>query len=381
MKKSLSALQLVVFLLIYCGHASGQPSRQPAFLVTNNGDTLHGWIVYRGWEQMPRSIQFSLDSLSKRTVTYSATDLRYCQIAGAEAYEKAIISKDSLTNDTVLLRLLVRGQKLSLYKLGSEQFFIRARDGAYEEATAFALNAYAEKYDLSSLFPQINAAGTDESALIKIIITLNGNDRPETFTKPVIANKLHWFFGAGAGISNMSISGDKSYLGQIGFSNPVAAPYLLLGFDYLFSRGVGPWGLRLEVSYFQATYKASGVSTGTELDHINYTLEQHNFSPAAYVLCHFINRRQLRIYAAAGAGANFSSYPQNTYHETFPSSTTTDNYATMNRFWLSANLKLGIILNNRFEVGAATVLGNYSQEEAYSFDPHTLFFWLGYRLR
>jgi hypothetical protein len=53
----------------------------------------------------------------------------------------------------------------------------------------------------------------------------------------------------------------------------------------------------------------------------------------------------------------------------------------MNRFWLSANLKLGIILNNRFEVGAATVLGNYSQEEAYSFDPHTLFFWLGYRLR
>ena len=186
MKKSLSALQLVVFLLIYCGHASGQPSRQRAFLVTNKGDTLHGWIVYKGWEQMPRSVQFSLDSLSQRTVTYRATDLRYCQIAGAEAYEKAIIPKDSLTNDTVLLRLLVRGQKLSLYKLGSEQYFIRVRDGAYEEATAFALNTYAEKYDLSSLFPQINAAGTDESALIKIIITLNGNDRPETFTKPVM---------------------------------------------------------------------------------------------------------------------------------------------------------------------------------------------------
>ena len=381
MKKSLSALQLVVFFLIYCGNSLGQPSRQRAFLVTNNGDTLHGWIVYKGWERMPRSVHFSQDSLSKRTVTYRSTDLRYCQIGGAEAYEKAIIPKDSLASDTVLLRLLVRGPKLSLYKLGSEQYFIRVRDGAYEEASAFRLNTYAEKYDLSSLFPRINAAGTDESKLIKIVITLNGNDRAETFTMPVIANKLHWFFGAGAGISDMSISGDKSYLGQIGFSNTIAAPYLLLGFDYLFSRGVGPWGLRLEVSYFQATYKASGVSTGTELDHINYTLEQHNFSPAAYVLCHFINRRQLKIYAAAGIGANFSGYPQNTYHETFPSSSTTYNYADMTGFWLSANLKLGIILNNRFEVGAATVLGNYSQEEAYSFDPHTMFFWVGYRLR
>ena len=122
MKKSLSFLQLVIFFLIYCGHSLAQPSRQRVFLVINNGDTLHGWILYKGWEGVPKSIDFSLDSLSKQTITYRATDLRYYQIGRAEAYEKAIIPKDSLTSDTVLLRLLVRGSRLSLYKLGSEQF-------------------------------------------------------------------------------------------------------------------------------------------------------------------------------------------------------------------------------------------------------------------
>jgi hypothetical protein len=196
----------------------------------------------------------------------------------------------------------------------------------------------------------------------------------------LLANKLHLFLGVGALVSNLSISGDKSYLGQIAFNKTSISPCFLLGVDYLFSSGVGPWGIRLEASYFSATYKASGVSTGTSLDHINYTLEQRNFSSNGYLLYHFINRHQIRLYAAAGVGANFSSYPQNTYQESFPSSKTTYNYATMNGFWLSGNLKLGVILAHRLELGAATILGNYSKELAYSFDPRTTLFWVGYRL-
>lgn len=379
MKKASATLALISCFLLLSAASLCQPSMQRVFLVTNDGDTLHGWIKYMGWERVPRSVDFGPDSLAKHLVTYEVADLRYMAIAGAEAYERAVVSKDSLPSDTVFLRLLIKGQKLSLYKLSSEQFFVRVKDGDYEQATALALKTYAEKFDLSSLFPQIDAAGIDENALVKIVLALNGNAGSSTFTKPVIANKLHWFFGVGALVSTMSISGDKSYLGQIDFNNTAVSPYLLLGLDYLFSSGIGPWGIRLEASYFSATYKASGVSTGTSLDHINYALEQRNLSSSGYLLYHFINRHQIRVYAAAGVGANFSTYPQNTYQESFPSSTTTYNYATMNGFWLSANLKVGVILTHRLELGAATILGNYSKELAYSFDPRTTVFWAGYR--
>jgi len=372
-------LSLISLFLFFSVTSLCQPSMQRVFLVKNDGDTLRGWIKYKGWERIPRSVDFGQDSLAKHLVTYEVADLHYMAIAGVEAYERAVMAKDSLARDTVFLRLLVKGQRLSLYKLSSEQFFVRVKDGDYEQATAFTLKTYAEKFDLSSLFPQIDAAGTDESALVKIVLVLNGNAGAATFTKPVITNKLHCFLGIGALVSNMSISGDKSYLGQIAFNNTAVSPYFLLGLDYLFSSGVGPWGIRLEASYFSATYKASGVSTGTSLDHINYTLEQRNFSSNWYLLYHFINRHQIRVYAAAGVGANFSSYPQNTYSESFPSSTTTYNYATMNGFWLSANLKVGVILTHRLELGAATILGNYSKELAYSFDPRTTVFWAGYR--
>ena len=381
MKKSLSVLQLVLFFLFLSASSFSQPTMQRAFLVTGAGDTLRGWIQYKGWEGVPRSVGFGPDSLTRHLVTYRVADLRYMEIAGAEAYERAVLPKDSLGSDTVFLRLLVKGQKLSLYRESSEQFFVRENGGTYAEASALTLKTYAEKSGQSQLFAQIYAAGTNERELVKIVLLLNGTGGGVSYTRPVTPNKLHWFVGAGAGVSSLSISGDKSYLGQIAFSGPVVVPYLLAGFDYLFSNGVGPWGFRLEASYFSATYKAGGVSTGTDLDHINYTLEQRNFAASGYVLYHFINRHRIRLYAAAGVGANFSGYPQNTYHETFPSSTTTYDYATMNSFWLSANLKLGVILTGRFELGAATILGNYSKELGYSFDPQTMLFWVRYWLR
>ena len=367
--------------------AFGQARTEPAFVVLNNGDTIRGWVNYKGWEHSPRSIEFSRDSTNYRFTIYRAPDIRYFEIAEAEAYERAVVRKkvinpaDSLTTDTLLLRLLVKGRKLSLYEESSDQFFVNEEGGIFEEVSPFILKSYAQKYELTSLFPQIDAAGTSQEDVVRIVLALNGSSGAVTYGKPVMPNRLHWYLGVGGGTSGMSISGDKSYLGQISFSNTTVAPYLLLGFDYLFSKGVGPWGIRLEVAYFGATYKASGFSTGTELDHIDYTLDQRNISLAVYALYHFVNGRRLIVYGAAGISANFASYPQNTYHDSWPNSMTRDNYAKMSSFWFAANLKLGVILNNRFEAGAAGIFGNYSQELAYSFDPHTVLFWVGYRLR
>lgn len=242
------------------------------------------------------------------------------------------------------------------------------------------MRVYAVKYGFSSLLPDIDDAGFDRHALAKIIIALNGASNSIAYTSPAIRNKPHWFVGGGVGSSGMTISGDHQYLGQVGFKNAVAAPYLLIGFDYLFSQGLGPWGMRLELAYFSATYKATGVSYGTSLDQTTYTLQQNNFAPCAYVLYHFVNRPSFKIYVAPGFGVNFSSYPKNILHDSWPQPLTRDNYADLSSFWLSANLKLGVILNERIEAGAAGIYGNYSKQGVYSFDPHTYLFWVAYRL-
>src|SRR5579872_2331963 len=227
MKQSLKILVSIGLIVFLSQHSFGQARLVRSLIVLNNGDSLRGWIRYRGWERLPRSISFSRDSSVRHLTGYGIGDLRYFEIAGVEAYERAIIRKDSVGLDTVFLRLLVKGQKLSLYKGNSDLFYVREQGGIYEEAVPFVLKTYAEKYELSSLFSEIDAADNNESAFIRIVMELNSHSGAITYTIPVIRNKLHWYIGAGTGISRMSISGDKSYLGQISFSNPVVMPYLL----------------------------------------------------------------------------------------------------------------------------------------------------------
>ncbi|HLZ85970.1 MAG TPA: hypothetical protein VKQ52_01965 [Puia sp.] len=408
-------LPLMVLLFVYADIVSGQTTRQPALIVMNNGDTLHGWIDYKGWERNPGVISFRYDSLSSNSTTYGVADLRYFEIASVEAYERATIKQevpglatpqglvgqgagaDSLIAKTVFLRLLVKGNRISLYKWNEnkECFYIRETGGDLEELVLQinsndntiapiplykgTLKIHAVKYDLASLSPAIDNAGYDEHDLTKIVTSINGASNSVLYTTYVIHNKVHWFVGGGAGVSGLTISGDKSYLGQIAFKKTVVAPYVLLGFDYLFSNGVGPWGMRLELAYSSASYKATGTATETSLDHVTYIFQQNNFAPSAYVLYHFFNQPRLKIYCAVGVGANFASYPKNTYQETFPESRTIDNYADLSSFWLSGNLKAGVIFNRKIEAGIVGVYGNYSKEVVYSFDPHTYLFWVGYK--
>lgn len=125
-----SYLPLVLLFLVQSLSVTAQKSLQSAFVVLDNGDTLRGWVNYKGWERNPRTVTFSRDSLSVHFTTYDISTLRYLEIASTEAYERATIKRtipfpkpeadsnrkiDSLVEETVFLRLLVRGKRLSLY--------------------------------------------------------------------------------------------------------------------------------------------------------------------------------------------------------------------------------------------------------------------------
>lgn len=364
----------------------------PAFLIGKTNDTVSGWIRYKGWDRLPSSIRISKDSIGSRSTNYSVDQISYLEIAHVEAYERVVIKSDSDASRSVLLRLLVKGPRLDLYAAGNDLFFIREPNGDLEklelapggENTPTAalyknkLNAYAVKYDLSELLPRIQGMNYTESELVRIVTLLNGS-QGIAYTAPVFRNHPHWFVGGGVGFTGLTISGDKSYLGRIQFKN-TTAPFFTAGFDYYFSKGVGPLAVRVELNYFSATYKATGLATTTDLDQIRYTLQQNDISPCAYLQYHFVNLEGFKLYAAVGVGVNLASYPQNTYQESFPQATTTTNYATLNSFWFSGNLKVGAVITRRAQVGFLSIFGNYSRETGYSFDPHTYFCWLAYRI-
>jgi len=325
---------------------------------------------------------------------YTARELRYVEIAGTEAYEKAVLKTDSGLSNPVLLRLLFRGPRLNLYAHGTDSFFLREKggdlvrldvippsDGRNFSSDVYknVLDLYAAKYGLSDLSARIERMTYSQSDLLRTVQLLNGS-QGRRYTAPVFKNRLHWFLGAGVGVSGLNISGDNLYFNQIKFKN-TTIPYFVAGFDYYLSKGIGPLALRAELSYFSATYKASGVATSTSQDHLTYTFQQRNISPAVYVLYHFINLQRLKVYAAAGIGANFSSYSNNTFQESYPVAATTGNYTNFSSPWVSGNFKLGAIVSKRVEIGVAGIFGDFTRESNYRFDPHTYFCWLAYRLK
>jgi hypothetical protein len=60
--------------------------KKKGIIVTNNHDTLNGWIGYNGWNRNPQKITFWKDSSTKKGVSYSVTDLEYFRVADFAVY-------------------------------------------------------------------------------------------------------------------------------------------------------------------------------------------------------------------------------------------------------------------------------------------------------
>lgn len=172
---------LVLFLLFTCASLVlvAQKNYLPGFVVHKNGDTVHGMIDYRNWERNPRKITFKTDA----EVSYTVNELRYFSIPGNDSYVRAVVQKDMLPvhlsllenegyahtiKDTVFLRILVDGSKLSLYELLDQKYhyYIKRPAGGYEELIYKILRRddAAQEYTVYNTFrDQLQFGVTDET--------------------------------------------------------------------------------------------------------------------------------------------------------------------------------------------------------------------------
>lgn len=147
---------------------SAQSHYQPGYIVSAQGDTLHGLIDYRNWEHNPNKLFFKAQANAAKEC-YTPLAIKEFGIAN-ENYEGAIVetevSRDDLYNmdtsktlrikvDTTFLQAIVRGPKsLYYYKngYGKEFFYIKENS----KFTLLAYKKFLTYYDFDKKIDEVN---------------------------------------------------------------------------------------------------------------------------------------------------------------------------------------------------------------------------------
>lgn len=141
--KSLLLLILTTFLSL---NAYSQQNLMTGYVVTLQGDTLHGLIDYPKWDKNPDKILFIQENQTSPTI-YQPTQIKSFQV-NDEIYVGAIVKtiitsrntddlqpdKEVTKIDTTFLQTIIEGPKSLYYcknKFGIENFYIK-QDGQYE---------------------------------------------------------------------------------------------------------------------------------------------------------------------------------------------------------------------------------------------------------
>jgi hypothetical protein len=120
---------LAFFHTSYC-----QKNYLAGYIIKTNGDTLHGFIDYRNWNENPNKIIFK-KTLTDNLIKYTPIDIKEFRVHN-ETYESAIIkvevSPDKISElqttdelvfktDTTFLQALIKGPKCLYYSLNPQE--------------------------------------------------------------------------------------------------------------------------------------------------------------------------------------------------------------------------------------------------------------------
>jgi len=409
------SFRLLSFFLLLDIYANSQKNFKDGYVVLKTGDTLRGKIDYRAWEVNPLKIQFQR---ADAVTSYTPTDLRSFEVSAADVYISSVVTKDTrpvdisvltsgisisdtMVTDTVFLRRLTHGTRLSLYQLvdGKEHYYIQQGPDEKMEELVYTkkIEEKTSRIDVQSKYKnqlarfiagsddpaavlgKINNSNYTEKDLVHIARLLNGETITATKNNKD-AKQNHMLVMAGGGITyfNFKFSGSLDKYTRIKF--PAAfGPVAALAIDIAGSRNLRQLVLRLGMSYSHLVYKGELVADDL-LSHqtqYNYDITQNCFTPELSVLYNFVIQKNFRMYGGLGVGFVFSAYPVNQYRAKRLSNgdeTVEDNPLKMEKLWLSPAVMAGARVWNKVNINLETKLGggfiNYNQVRG-SFFPLT----------
>lgn len=320
-----------------------QSNYQKGYVVTNDKDTINGFIDYKENANNPKSVSFKTASKGD-AVSYNRQNASAINIAGVESYERFLVNisqsnarieklsygQDTTSiRDSVFLKVIQKGKNVNFYAYTDDnktRFYLLDKDASEPEEliiNTYYLNesgktrinerykrqliAFMLKYNLYQQADsrRIINLRYSKTPLLEEISRINGQE--------LVKEKASFRFFAGAGLSINKLS----YAGESQFNRPVTTqktsytPMLTAGIDLLANPNIGRMIYRLELSFLMA----KGDIKTTAVDRV-YAYQQHTFDSYGLTLFpqalyNFYNTPALKVYGGVGLGINLVSYKNN----------------------------------------------------------------------
>jgi hypothetical protein len=407
--KYLSTLLVLSILISF--NAKAQRNYKPGYVVNLKNDTLKGFIDYKEWENNPKVFTFKSNLNQSLPQQFSIANAGAFGVTGAEYYQKFIVSKStgkislnkigvgidtSTVADTSFLKIIVKGEKVSLYSLTDDiktRFYVTSTEDKQPRELDYyiyygiensdtvrtsytfrpQLGRLANLYNVSSpkLAEDLKYANYKESDIKSIVELING-ESSKNFA-PAGVSGLRLFAGAAFRYSQLSTGGVNGFFPD-GTSVNNVSPAVSGGVDFLVNKYTKRLIFRTEIELNSSHFnipptEINGSGTTATLDFKQYTA-----SLIPQVIYNVYSTDQLRVLLDAGIALNFSSYNKYNYQLNFNNVSTISNPNVPNflHYWNMYRLGTGVVIGNKLQINATyglsspiTSNGNYFVDISY----------------
>ncbi|WP_276089884.1 hypothetical protein [Pedobacter sp. JY14-1] len=388
MKLWLSGKALIyrfLFLLFLAAPLLGtaQSNYLKGYVITVSGETLQGYVDFKGTYQTAESLKFKKDE-DAPAETYNLENCLGYGVDGKAYYERFTVNVSqaytrtsnlrpgldtSYRRQTVFLKVLQRGKPFTLFSYTDEikeRFYLQSSldkepvelfraqyltgtgyevKGDYRFRTqllnAMTANGVEDRYDITKL----DVLRYDGSDLIKVVAAANGQRLPRE-----TASRFAFFAGAGINVAELSYKGSHILSADDVRTKRSTELMLNAGCDLFLDAERKRIVLRAELAYF---------SSKNEIRKSEYihSFDERTVSVMPQVIYHFYASRPLRIYAGLGGVVNYTNYRNNRVGRFFsataaaPEMFESEN-TQLEPFTVSAVGRVGVLVSRRFELSA-----------------------------
>ncbi|HEX8021508.1 hypothetical protein [Mucilaginibacter sp.] len=342
--KLLYSFIFAIFLLPF--FASAQTNYKQGYVVTNNGETINGFINYKEWYSTPNSISFK-KTLDDKVQTYHPMDISYFEISGIEIYQSARVAismgktdiqtvrneiDTASKTDQIFLKIIQKGTNVSLLSYTDAiktRFYVadNKTGGAPQELkyqpyldkdspSLKKKNIYyaqlidlANKYrpdDAHTVIDHIVVLNYSEGEILRIINLINNDNSAPVKKDNVRAYNL--YAGIGLNASQVTRQGNPPP-GTTDVKKNSYLPELVFGIHVPFNPNTGRLIFRTElvlemtkihINNYDVEYSSTTVNT--------YSFTQTSASLRPQLVYNFFNGNNFKFYLGGGAAINFSLY-------------------------------------------------------------------------
>jgi hypothetical protein len=369
--------------------SNAQNNFKPGYVITNSGDSIPGFINYKEREQNPSSISFRPKTNSPAH-TYEISDVKAYGLFGLETYQRFIVdisqSKEALadisvgrdstlTRDTVFLKVLQAGNKITLYTYADNiktRYYIKEKESSEPYELVYATyridetgklkdyNKYIRQLTLlllkNNLYTAVNQTKLQsitysKEGIVDIVSSINAKKAE----KGMKSTRL--FVGAAFNTSKASYTGKSVFTGPGVTNKRSYAPMITAGIDLFANPHIRRVVYRAELSFTSAKSDIYAPNTDPTIDYKEHAFDSYGLILTPQVIWNVFNTKPIKVFVEVGAALNFSKYNNNV--TTIKWRNTTElliqkEKVELSSFYYAPQAGGGIVINKRIEF-----FGNY----------------------